>query len=178
MLILLDNQKYNTIPPTTLNFYMIGKILGKGAFGKVNLCIHKLSSKFVALKSLKKNALKAVELNTKVKNEISILKELKHPNVIKLYETFETDTRTILVMELCVGGDLLSYLKKRKKIKESVAKVTIFQILSGLNYLHEKGIAHRDIKLDNILLNSEGQIKVFFNRFVILELVRDKIQIF
>ena len=72
-------------------------------------------------------------------------------------------------MELCIGGDLLSYLKKRKKIKESVVKVVFHQILSGINYLHLNGIAHRDIKLDNILLNVEGKVKVILNRFVILE---------
>jgi len=107
----------------------VGKILGKGAFGKVNLCIHRLSGKLVAIKSLKKVALNSKGAIEKLKNEISILNCLKDSNIIRLYETFETDSRILLVLELCVGGDLLTYLKKRKKIKETVVKVAFKKIL-------------------------------------------------
>lgn len=148
------------MPPTTLDFYLIGRVLGRGAFGKVNLCINKITGKLVAIKSVKKINLQNEESKKKYENEISILKDLRHPNIIMLYETFENDKKIFLVMELCVGGDLLSYLKKRRKIKESVAKIACKNILYGLHYLHSKGIAHRDIKLDNILLNNYGHIKV------------------
>ena len=63
-------------------------------------------------------------------------------------------------MELWAGGDLLSYLKKRRKIKESVAKVLFKQLLDGINFMHHKMVAHRDIKLDNILLNYNGNWKI------------------
>jgi len=139
---------------------MIGKILGKGAFGKVNLCVHKLSGKMVAIKSLKKSALKTEESMQKLFNEIKILKQLKHPNIIRLYETFETEARFFIVMELCIGGDMLSYLKKRRKVKETVAQVAMKQLSSALHYMHSKGVAHRDVKLDNILLNANGDVKV------------------
>jgi len=65
-----------------------------------------------------------------------------------------------MVLELCGGGDLLSYIRKRRKLEESIAKVVFKQILDGLSYCHSKGIVHRDIKLDNILLNCNGDIKV------------------
>jgi len=96
----------------------------------------------------------------KVKREIHILQQLKQESVIQLYETFESEKNILLVFELCVGGDLLIYVRKRRKLKENVAKFIFKQILEGLNHCHLKNILHRDIKLDNILLNSEGQIKV------------------
>jgi serine/threonine protein kinase len=64
------------------------------------------------------------------------------------------------VTELCAGGDLLNYVRKRRKLKEDVAKASMKQILDGLHYIHSKSILHRDVKLDNILLNTEGEIKV------------------
>lgn len=79
---------------------------------------------------------------------------------MRLYETFTNDNFFLMVIELCGGGDLLSYVRKRRKLEEPIAKVVFKQILDGLNYCHSKGIVHRDIKLDNILLNCNGEIKV------------------
>ena len=110
--------------------------------------------------------------NNKLQNEIAILKELKHKNIIRLYETFSTETYMLIVIELCGGGDLLSYVRKRRRLTESIAKLAFKQILNGISYCHSKGIVHRDIKLDNILLNFYGDIKVGIKmivRFVILE---------
>ena len=143
-----------------MKFYRIGKNLGKGAFGKVNLAIHKLTGKYVAIKCIRKKIMKDKHSSEKVNREISILKMMKHKSVIRLYETFESETYFLLVFELCVGGDLLSYVRKRRKLNEEISKVIFIQILEGLRYIHTKNVLHRDIKLDNILLNSEGKIKV------------------
>jgi len=77
-----------------------------------------------------------------------------------LYEIFESKKCLLYVEELCAGGDLLTYVRKRRRLKESAAKFILKQILDGLYYCHSKGILHRDIKLDNILLNGQGDIKV------------------
>ena len=118
-----------------LTFYRIGKVLGKGAFGKVNLGMHKLSGKLVAIKSLNKKYISDADAHRKVMREISILKQLKHPNVMRLYETFETDSHILFITELCTGGDLLSYVRKRRKLEERFAKVILKQILDGLYYI-------------------------------------------
>lgn len=123
--------------------------------------MHKLSEKLVAIKSLHKHYLESENNNNKLQNEISILQLLKHKNVIQIYETFPTEKFLIIVIELCSGGDLLSYVRKRRIIAEPTAKVVFKQIIEGINYCHSKGIVHRDIKLDNILLNCYGEIKVF-----------------
>jgi len=147
-------------PKTDMKFYKIGRVLGKGAFGKVNLGIHKLTGKFVAIKSISKKLMRDEASENKVMKEVSIWKELQHPSVIQLYESFESEKHLLYVEELCVGGDLLTYVRRRRKLKEKVAKFILKQILDGMHYCHSRSILHRDIKLDNILLNSEGKIKV------------------
>lgn len=109
-------------PVTTTDFYRAGKMLGKGAFGKVSLGMHKLSRKLVAIKSINKEYLSEEKQKNKVMHEVGILSRMRHPSVVKLYETFETGRHILLVMELCAGGDLLNYVRKRRKLNEDIAK--------------------------------------------------------
>lgn len=89
------------------------------------------------------------------------MKQSTHQSVVRLYDTFETSKHICFVMELCSGGDLLTYVRKRRKLKEDVAKYFFKQIIEGLAYIHNsKLIVHRDIKLDNILLDANGRIKI------------------
>lgn len=98
-------------------------MLGRGAFGKVTLGMHKLSRKLVALKSINKEFMNDEKQKLKVMHEVGILLRLRHRSVVQLYETFETKRHMILAMELCAGGDLLNYVRKRKKLDEDVSKV-------------------------------------------------------
>jgi protein-serine/threonine kinase len=79
--------------------------------------------------------------------EVNLLLKLTHDHVVKIYETIETKKHIIIVMELCAGGDLLNYVKKKRKLKEPHAKKIFKQIIDGLGYIHSKNVAHRDIKL-------------------------------
>ena len=153
-------KKTNQAPDTTSEFYRIGKILGRGAFGKVNLTVHRLCEEMVAIKSLNKEFLTDEASKLKVMKEVKILKKMRHKNIIQLLDNFETNKHIIFVMELCSGGDLLNYVRKRRKLTEDYGKVLFKQILEALQYWHKLNILHRDIKLDNIILDSEGVIKV------------------
>ena len=135
-------------------------MLGKGAFGKVNLALQKLSRRLVAIKSINKKFLKDEHSLRKIENEISLLRVMRNKSVVKLYETFETEKHYLFVMELCAGGDLLSYVRKRRKLNETLAKYLFKQIIEGIGYIHSKNILHRDIKLENILLDDKGHIKI------------------
>jgi NUAK family SNF1-like kinase len=134
--------------------------MGKGAFGKVNLAIHRLSGKFVALKSINKQFMTEESSKRKIMQEFNILRRTKHDNIVKLYESFETPQHIVFVMEVCGGGDLLSYVRKRRKLKEEVACHLFRQVIIGLQYCHSQGVLHRDVKLDNILLTSQGTVKI------------------
>lgn len=85
---------------------------------------------------------------------------LCHQNHIKLLETFETDSHQCIVMELCPGGDLQTYVRKRRKLTEIQAKYIFKQIMQAIQFLHKNLIVHRDIKLENILLDGQGRIKI------------------
>ena len=147
-------------PETTTEFYRAGKMLGRGAFGKVNLGMHKLTRKLIAIKSINQEYLSDDKQRSKIMHEVGILLRLRHQSVVKLYETFETKRHIMLVMELCAGGDLLNFVRKRKKCEEPLAKVLFRQIIEGIGYIHSKSILHRDIKLDNILLDGKGNVKI------------------
>jgi serine/threonine protein kinase len=130
-------------------------MLGKGAFGKVSLALHKLAKRLVAIKALNKQLLDDAS-RKKVLNEVTILSQIRHDNIVKLYETMELGKHVLMVMEMCAGGDLLGYVRKRKRLDEPTAKLMFKQIVDGLDYLHRHNVIHRDIKLDNILLHANG----------------------
>jgi serine/threonine protein kinase len=92
--------------------------------------------------------------------EVMILRQTRHKNIVRLYEYFETEKHILFVIELSAGGDLLNYVRKRRQLKEDVAKSVFKQLIEGLRYCHSKSILHRDIKLDNILLSVDGEIKI------------------
>ena len=88
-----------------------------------------------------------------VENEINNIKELDHPNILKLYEFFEDEKRIYLVTDLCGGGELYQEISSKGKLTEAESQQVIKQVLSCINYCHKKNIVHRDIKPENILLN-------------------------
>ena len=134
-----DRFKEDGEPPeTTKDFYKIGKCIGKGAFGKVNLAIQKVSQTLVAIKSINKQYLLDDSSKRKVMQEVYILKKIRHCYVVHFFETFETEKYILLVMELCGGGDLLNYVRKRRRLKEDLAKYFFKQIIEALNYIHQK----------------------------------------
>lgn len=119
----------------------------------------------VAVKSINRNlqGRDASDIQ-KTSNEEAILKKLRHNNIVRFYEKLQAPvdnpTHDLYFMELCQGGDLLRYVRKRQKVEESVAKVLFKQIIIGIGYIHSEDILHRDIKLENILIDNSGTIKI------------------
>ena len=152
------NKKY---PTTKMKFYKYGRLLGKGAFGKVNLGLHTLTGRLVAIKSINKEKIKNERQKKKIKQETTIMETLsKSKNIVKIFETYETKKHICIVMEYICAGDLLTYIKKRSKLTEPVAQFIFKQIILGIKYIHDNNIIHRDIKLDNILLDLDNNIKI------------------
>ena len=147
-------------PNSSPNFYKYGRLLGKGAFGKVNLALHIASGKLVAIKSFNKKKLLSEHSKQKIKTEIDVLKKLKNSNFFtKIYDTFQTETHILIVMEF-ICADLLGFIRKREKLSEKISKIIFIQIIQGLKYMHKFNIVHRDIKLDNLLLDLSNTIKI------------------
>lgn len=90
-----------------------------------------------------------------VRREIKLMRRLDHPNIARLYDAVETDTKVILVMEFVGGGSTHGFLKSKpnRQMDEAEARKIFSQLMSALNYLHTKSIAHRDIKLENVMLD-------------------------
>jgi len=138
------------------------KGLGKGAFGEVYLTSKQGSQEKFATKKIDKKYAANPKAKKYIDNEIKILKEIDHPNIIKLYDVKENNQNYYLVMEYCNGGglsDCLEYHIKqfRKPFSEEIVQYLMKQIVSGLRYLHGKHILHRDIKLDNILVKFDSE---------------------
>ena len=153
-------NKYKEYPQTKLSFYLFGRLIGRGAFGKVNLGLHILSGKIVAIKSFNKSKFKDENSRQKIYHEINLMKSLKHNSIVRILETIETSNYILIIMENVNGGDLLSFVKKRTKLNEKTAKIIFKQLIISLKYIHSKGIIHRDIKLDNILIDLHNNIKI------------------
>ena len=146
-------------PESNVQFYLFGREIGHGAFGKVNLCLHIGSGHLVAMKTFVKKDSKYKESKEKLKNEVEVLSKLHHPFINQILDNFETDTHFFIVMEY-VCGDLLSFIRKRNKLSESIAQIIFKQLIEGLKYIHKKNIIHRDIKLDNILIDTTNTVKI------------------
>lgn len=138
--------------------YRIGKVLGSGAFGEVRLCLHKDTQTQRAVKVLRKNLLDDKEMDM-LKNEIAILKDMDHPNIVTMYEFLEDEKRIYIVTEICKGGELFDEILNRSKFDEKDAAVVMRQLLSAINYCHKKSVVHRDLKPENMLLEHDKDLE-------------------
>ncbi|XP_053290188.1 MAP/microtubule affinity-regulating kinase 3a isoform X2 [Pleuronectes platessa] len=148
--------------------YRLLKTIGKGNFAKVKLARHILTGREVAIKIIDKTQLNPNSLQ-KLFREVRIMKILNHPNIVKLFEVIETERTLYLVMEYASGGEVFDYLVAHGRMKEKEARAKFRQIVSAVQYCHQKHIVHRDLKAENLLLDADMNIKIadfgFSNEF-------------
>ena len=139
--------------------YMLGQTLGEGEFGKVKLGWKKDGSVQVAIKLIRRESVATNPSRLpKIYREISILRELSHPNIVRLHDMVDTDRYIGIILEYASGGELFDYILNHRYLKDPAARRLFAQLVSGIGYLHKKGIVHRDLKLENLLLDRNRNI--------------------
>ena len=156
-----DSFERNLLKNEISQYQIKGKI-GEGMFGKVKLGVHILTQEKVAIKIFDKGKIKNEKEVEYIEREISILRKLNHYNIIKLYNIIQTENFIFLIQEYVPNGELLHFLEDAENINLTETQICKIyqQIISGIEYLHEIGVAHRDLKLENILLNFKQDIKI------------------
>uniref|UniRef100_A0A8D0AH76 non-specific serine/threonine protein kinase n=1 Tax=Sander lucioperca TaxID=283035 RepID=A0A8D0AH76_SANLU len=143
--------------------YRLLKTIGKGNFAKVKLARHVLTGREVRQTN--------VPLSQQLFREVRIMKLLNHPNIVKLFEVIETEKTLYLVMEYASGGEVFDYLVAHGRMKEKEARAKFRQIVSAVQYCHQRRIVHRDLKAENLLLDADMNIKIadfgFSNEFTV-----------
>uniref|UniRef100_A0A670YV06 Serine/threonine-protein kinase DCLK2 n=1 Tax=Pseudonaja textilis TaxID=8673 RepID=A0A670YV06_PSETE len=145
----INGNKYSETS-TILEKYKVGKVIGDGNFAVVKECIERSTRKEFALKIIDKG--KCCGKEHLIENEVSILRRVKHPNIIMLVEEMDTATELYLVMELVKGGDLFDAITSSTKYTERDGSAMVYNLASALKYLHGLSIVHRDIKPENLLV--------------------------
>jgi serine/threonine protein kinase len=139
--------------------YQIGHLLGEGSFGQVKHAVDSDGNEY-AIKIISVQKIQSSNLENQLKREISVLRKLKHENVVQLIEVLRNKKFIFLVTELISGGDLFDLLASRHKLSESRARTIFTQILDGVAYCHSQGVIHRDLKVENVLFTPDQKVKL------------------
>lgn len=139
--------------------YELGRLLGQGTFAKVYYARNLKTGMSVAIKMIDKEKVFRVGLIDQIKREISVMRLVRHPNVVQLYEVMASKTKIYFVMEYAKGGELFNKVAKGK-LKEDAARKYFQQLISAVDFCHSRGVYHRDLKPENLLLDENGNLKV------------------
>ncbi|KAL1387071.1 hypothetical protein HDK64DRAFT_309606 [Phyllosticta capitalensis] len=154
-----DHSRDKPRRETKFGDYILGQTLGEGEFGKVKMGWKKDGGVQVAIKLIRREVLGSNPSRLpKIYREISILRGLQHPNIVRLHEMVETERHIGIILEYASGGELFDYILNHRYLKDNSARRLFAQLVSGVGYLHKKGIVHRDLKLENLLLDRNKNI--------------------
>jgi 5'-AMP-activated protein kinase catalytic alpha subunit len=140
--------------------YELGRTLGEGNSAKVKFAIDTLTGESFAIKIIEKSCITRLNVSFQIKREIRTLKVLKHPNIVRLHEVLASKTKIYMVLECVTGGDLFDRIVSKGKLSETQGRKMFQQLIDGVSYCHNKGVFHRDLKLENVLLDAKGHIKI------------------
>lgn len=139
--------------------YELGRLLGHGTFAKVYHARNLKNGKSMAMKVVGKEKVIKVGMMEQIKREISVMRMVKHPNIVELHEVMASKSKIYFAMDLVRGGELFAKIAKGR-LKEDVARVYFQQLISAIDFCHSRGVYHRDLKPENLLLDEDGNLKV------------------
>ncbi|CAL9060797.1 CBL-interacting protein kinase 6-like [Musa acuminata AAA Group] len=140
--------------------YELGRVIGQGSFAKVHLARDLRTGKNVAMKVVGKEKIVQVGMIEQVKREISVMKMVRHPNVVELHEVMATRSKIYFAMELVRGGELFAKVACSGRLREGAARHYFRQLVSAVDFCHGRSVYHRDLKLENLLLDEQGNLKI------------------
>lgn len=146
-------------PHNRIGRYQIIKTLGEGSFGKVKLAFHLTTGQRVALKIINRKTLAKLDMQGRIEREISYLRLLRHPHIIKLYDVIKLKDEIIMVIEFA-GKELFDHIVQKGRMPEAEARRFFVQIICAVQYCHRHKIVHRDLKPENLLLDEDLNIKI------------------
>ncbi|KAI9071244.1 hypothetical protein K1719_046796 [Acacia pycnantha] len=145
---------------TRVGKFELGRTLGEGNFAKVKLARNVETGESVAIKIIDKDKILKHKMVRQIKREISTMKLIRHPNVIRMYEVMASKTKIYIVLEFVTGGELFDKIASKGRLKEDEARKYFQQLICAMDYCHSRGVCHRDLKPENLLLDANGGLKV------------------
>jgi 5'-AMP-activated protein kinase catalytic alpha subunit len=140
--------------------YEIGKTLGEGTFGKVKAAVNTETGEHVAIKVLDKEKIQKQNMGAQVKKEISIMKMVRHENIVFLKEVLASRTKIFIVLELVTGGELFDKIVAKGRFNDDEARFYFRQLVEAVQFCHDQDVCHRDLKPENLLLDDTGNLKI------------------
>ncbi|KAI3781922.1 hypothetical protein L2E82_11950 [Cichorium intybus] len=140
--------------------YEIGRTIGEGTFAKVKFAKNTETGEAVAVKVLAKSTILKHKMVDQIKREISIMKIVRHPNIVRLHEVLSSQTKIYIILEFVTGGELFDRIVHKRKLSEKEARGYFQQLIDAVAHCHSKGVYHRDLKPENLLLDCKERLKV------------------
>ncbi|KAI4321456.1 hypothetical protein MLD38_034832 [Melastoma candidum] len=140
--------------------YEVGRTVGEGTFAKVKFAQNTETGESVAMKVLDRSAIIRHKMVDQIKREISIMKLVRHPYVVRLHEVLASRTKIYIILEFITGGELFDKIVRHGRLNEAESRKYFQQLIDGVDYCHSKGVYHRDLKPENLLLDSQGNLKI------------------
>ncbi|XP_062164232.1 CBL-interacting serine/threonine-protein kinase 8 [Alnus glutinosa] len=140
--------------------YEIGRTIGEGTFAKVKFAQNTETGESVAMKVLDRNTIIKHKMVDQIKREITIMKLVRHPYVVRLHEVLASRTKIYIILEFITGGELFDKIVRHGRLSEAEARRYFQQLIDGVGYCHSKGVYHRDLKPENLLLDSQENLKI------------------
>ncbi|KAM3349386.1 hypothetical protein ACQJBY_022424 [Aegilops geniculata] len=140
--------------------YEVGRTIGEGTFAKVKFAQNTETGESVAMKVLDRSSILKHKMVDQIKREISIMKLVRHPNVVRLHEVLASRKKIFIILEFITGGELFDKIIRHGRLSEADACKYFQQLIDGVDFCHSKGVYHRDLKPENLLLDSQGNLKI------------------
>ncbi|GFZ20867.1 protein kinase superfamily protein [Actinidia rufa] len=140
--------------------YEVGRTIGEGTFAKVKFAQNSETGESVAMKVMAKSTILKHKMVDQIKREISIMKIVRHPNIVRLHEVLASQTKIYIVLEFVTGGELFDKIVHQGRLPENTSRRYFQQLIDAVSHCHSKGVYHRDLKPENLLLDSHGNLKV------------------